>query len=63
MTEEHCENCKFFDKAGTVGWCRRRAPEMDQTAGTGSNARWPFLESHQWCGEFQQKAPEQENKP
>jgi hypothetical protein len=50
-----CADCKFFDRAGenaiADGQCRRRAPR-DNDVGL---AHWPYVEEHDWCGEFVHK--------
>lgn len=61
MTNERCENCRYFKhlQATGLGQCRRNAPvpalayAYGHAAGIEAfRARWPVLEAADWCGQW-----------
>lgn len=45
-----CNNCKHFDKSGSL--CRRRAPQP----GDRLQAAWPVVRQNEdWCGEGEER--------
>lgn len=55
MSEQCCENCRFFGKAEPDedgSDCLRYAPREFRTDGS-QTALWPFVFRTEWCGEWQ----------
>jgi hypothetical protein len=46
MNGPSCETCRFYFEAGE---CRKNTPKNYRH-------RWPRVEPHDWCGQFQNKA-------
>lgn len=59
MKNRACVDCAFFqisadeDDARHVGECRRYAPRAVVGAGDSSDAWFPIVYRHEWCGEFE----------
>jgi hypothetical protein len=53
-TEETCQGCRFWARAGSRrGHCRRHAPAM----GRFGHATWPETAEGSWCRSFKKAAP------
>jgi hypothetical protein len=54
MTRQ-CGDCEFFARFDDeAGECRRRAPSPTVYQ-QDSFARWPFVNTDDWCGDFKEK--------
>jgi hypothetical protein len=54
-----CHGCRFWQLLATnpiQGECRRHAPSPDGSASVHPMAAWPVTNSHDWCGEFAERA-------
>lgn len=58
MTLTPCADCRFFDRRGTAGFCRRHAPATSVRAF--EVARWPETRASDACGEGR---PRQDDSP
>lgn len=56
MTDQRCENCRFWDTEND-GECRRYPPiiTVNTKAFSGLSADFPETNSDDWCGEWQGK--------
>lgn len=50
-----CETCRYMGGVGQFYDCLRHAPITFRECGGVLVARWPNVESHQWCGDHEPK--------
>lgn len=50
MKKESCENCKYIWDTGLEYQCRANTPE--RVSPPISNASWPIVRLHDWCGKW-----------
>ena len=51
-----CGDCRFYSNPGVkLGDCRVRPPQPTEE----EDDRWPTVWSHEFCGSFQPRGPEQ----
>jgi hypothetical protein len=49
MKEVRCETCRYWERRGDVGWCRRLPPHSQPGNITG----WTYTTPDDWCGEHE----------
>jgi hypothetical protein len=59
VTKAARKDCRFYDSENArKGFCRRRAP----IAHANAPGEWPAVFQCEWCGEFEQKPTDTEDK-
>lgn len=53
-----CEGCRFFNSYGDGGECRRHAP-IGMREQHPELAKWPWVNAHGWCGDFEARPPKE----
>ena len=52
-----CDNCRFFDKSGSTGYCLRYPPTVVPCYQRDSYTKYPVVRCNEWCGEHKEKLP------
>lgn len=49
MNGKYCDNCKFYGSQS----CHRHAPVLNNHPGEFPRPVWPYVEMHDWCGDWE----------
>lgn len=55
MKEKKCSSCKFWNRDGADGICRKKSPSPTVVKDGGPYTLvWPRTKDNEWCGEFEE---------